>query len=428
MRCLEAGRRAGIPAEQLSETFAKLGDARMKIDEFPGSAAAFAEAGRLAAGDTVRQAEMLRKSALIPLRNGRFSHAIRLVRRALALIEADGSKEARGLKLRLFALYAGVRAQQGKYRDAEALCRQVILEADEVDEQEALARAYYLLDYALADQGRMAEATNWQHAASIFENLGDLWSLAEVISNAGADAYERGEWHEALTLFDRARDLRLKVGDVAEASICTANAAEILIEQGRLEAADGLVREALRVARAAEYHYIEAFVLCLLGCLESRWRNFDEAVVAFARGREIAQRVGHRAVALEIDVRTAEMYMLQGDWGRAAFQVTRTLREGLAFDGIQSRVPMLHRLRGECHLHEGDLKGARESFERSLTTARERMSFYDLALTVQAVARLDALEGRPLDIDAINESRATLERLDVPAPAYGEPSQARVAL
>jgi hypothetical protein len=56
------------------------------------------------------------------------------------------------------------------------------------------------------------------------------------------------------------------------------------------------------------------------------------------------------------------------------------------------------------------------------------MSFYDLALTVQAVARLDALEGRPLDIDAINESRATLERLDVPAPAYGEPSQARVAL
>jgi predicted ATPase/class 3 adenylate cyclase len=426
MRCLEAGRRAAIPAVELSDVFAKLGDARMKIDEFPASAAAFAEARRLAEGDAVRQAEMLRKAALIPLRTGRYSHATRLVRRALAMIEPDPSMDAKGLRLRLLALLAGIRAHQGKYRDAEAICRQVIDEADEVDEKDALGRAYYLLDFALADQGRMAEATNWRQAASIFENLGDLWSLSEVISNAGADAYERGEWDEALGLYDRARDLRLKIGDVASASACIANAAEILVEQGRLEPADGLVREALRNVRAAEYGPFESFVLCLLGRIEAMWGRFDEATKAFSRGRELAQWAGLRPQVLEIDTRIAEMHMLQGDWGRAAFQVTRTLKEALALDGVYSRVPTLHRLRGECHLHQGDLPRARESFERSLASARERMSSYDEALTVEALARLDQLEGRQPDADALRESHETLERLNVVAPTYDEP--ARVAL
>jgi tetratricopeptide (TPR) repeat protein len=415
-RAIEAGRRGGIETDAMFEVLSRLGDVQLRTNEFPAAGAAYAQARKLVAGRPVDEAEVLRRAALVTYRAGSYTQCIRLVRRALATLDRAGPNEAEAaarMGIRLRALYGAVRVTQGKYAEAETSFRRVIAEAEGRDELDPLARAYYLLDFVLMDQGRVDEAVHSQRAAEIFEQLGDLLSLSEVLANSGGDAYEQGKWREAIELYDRARDLRLEIGDVAEASICTANISEILIEQGRLEAADGLLREALLIARASEYLVIQGFVLGLMGRVAAQWGRFDDAEMRFRRARELFEQVGIRPQILDVDARMAELLLLRGEWGRSLFQADRALRDAAAMGGVHTRAPMLHRIRGLCLMQRGEPEKARAALEQSLATARARAAAYEVAQTLSALARLDRLEGLAPDPVALAESRAILDRLDI---------------
>ena len=56
-----------------------------------------------------------------------------------------------------------------------------------------------------------------------------------------------------MQLYDKGRQLRVRIGDEVDAATGTHNIAEVLSDQGRLDEAQPMFAEALRVWRSSEY-------------------------------------------------------------------------------------------------------------------------------------------------------------------------------
>jgi len=59
-------------------------------------------------------------------------------------------------------------------------------------------------------------------------------------------------------------------------------------------------------------------------------------------------------------------------------------------------------------LKQGDLWGARDSLEASLTAARERKELFEATLTMLSLIALDRLEGVEPPLEMVNETRNLL--------------------
>ena len=90
------------------------------------------------------------------------------------------------------------------------------------------------------------------------------------------------------------------------------------------------------------------------------------------------------------------------------------LAEAEEIGGLAVLQAMLHRLRGYALAQQGDLDSAGEELDESLRCARAAEAEYEVALTLEARARIRRLAGDPggADEDAV-DAAAILERLGV---------------
>jgi tetratricopeptide (TPR) repeat protein len=428
-RALDAGRKAGVARTKLIRVYEMLGDVRIVLNEFQAARAAYSDGRRLAV-DPVDQARFLLSEAKVHYRAGRLSDAIRSTGRAMRLIDGDARPKAGKLLARLSAFYAGMRVMQGRYSEAEAWCLRVLEMTRRVREREALARAYYMLDFAYMEQGRVEEAVYSKRAADLYGRLGDLSNQAEVISNSAADAFSLGDWDRAISLHEQSLELRRRLGDDGEAAIGWANLGEIYLEQGRLGEAEELLVRAERATRAGGYKPPHAYTLGLLGRAAAAAGRFEEALANFEEARAIFEEIGWRRYVFLIEVRTGELYVLVGDPERALAQADKASRTAADLDAVPPQVPLLHRMRAHAQIQLGDLAAARKELEESLSTARARKRPHDIALALEALGQLDRLEKLQPSLAAEEEARAILARLGVvdvpplPLPVSLQPAHA----
>ena len=223
-------------------------------------------ARRLSPADGRRQAALLLQHARIAERAGP-----RAVDRPLGTAgparagRASTTRAAGRCRAPLLSLLAGARQREGRMDDAIALCHEAIAEAQAAGEDAALAQACHILDWALFDSGRAAEATHSARALEIYERLGDLDRQAAVLNNLGGFAYHEGRWDEAVELYRRAAEASARAGDVANAAFGDCNVGEVLADQGHLAQAEQRLRRALRVWRGSSYDWGAAFATGLLG-------------------------------------------------------------------------------------------------------------------------------------------------------------------
>lgn len=410
-RAIEAGKRLGVASPELAGAFESLGDANWLMAVFEDAKVAYASALKLQDGDVVAQARLLLKEAKIPAKTGRYADSVSWIRRGLRVLEGVEGEAPAKARASFDALYAGVRVMQGHYREAEERCKRLI-EEQAGGELDALARAYYVLDYLYMDSGRVEEAVYSPKALAIYEELGDLSTQAEVTNNMGADAYDQGRWDDALALYERARELRVRLGDDAEAAHCAMNIGEVRSDQGHEQEAERLLHGALRVFKASEQPRMIAFAKAHLGRAAARAGRFDEADQLLLEALSTFEAIGDPSQALDVTSRIAELRCLSGGFGAARTVAEEALGRAAALGGMALQVPLLHMVLGYVALHDGRIDDARASFTESVAAGRARSSDYQVALSLNALSLLPPAEGVSRDA-LLEESRSILRRLGV---------------
>ena len=238
-------------------------------------------------------------------------------------------------------------------------------------------------------------------------------------------AYLAGRWEEAVELVERSLQTFLKIGDEMNGTIAAINLAGFLSDQGRLEEAEPLFRRSLELRRATGNPLKIADGANELGRFAARIGKFDEARTLLTEARELGAAEGDEIEILTSGVWLAECHVLEGDAAAALAVCDESLELAETVSGVSILQSMLHRLRGWSLLQLKDLEAAANAFDESLRLARldaenvlMRSSDYEVALTLDALARLGELVGDPTaDLEAErNAIVAKLAVLKLPKP------------
>jgi len=412
-RALDAARNvAGIPAPEIADVHEARGDLLDRLGAYGEAADSYRAARGLVGGDPLAESKLYLKEAWISERLGRYRQGLRWVTRGRRALEGVEGAEAGKQRARLAAWYAAIRQGQGRYLEVLAWCRRAIEEAEASGEREALAQAYFIMDWALVDLGELEQATNSQRALKIYRELGNLGSAATVLNNMGMFAYFRGRWNEAIELYQQGHDLRLKIGDTVDAAMGPMNIGEILSDQGRLEEAEAMFRDVLRVWTAAGRKEFIALTTSNLARVASRSGGCSKAMDLFDDALRMFEEIGDDGEVLETEARIAECLMLQGAVTRALAACDASLKRARAIGGVPLQLPLLNRVKGWSLMQAGRLEDAGRAFEESLEAARSRQADFEIALSLHAKAALARSTGTR-DEDAERESHSLFERLGV---------------
>jgi class 3 adenylate cyclase/tetratricopeptide (TPR) repeat protein len=419
---------AAVTPMDLAEVWEGVGDARMRLGEYERAAAAFREAQEAHDAGPVERSRLMQKDAIAFHRLTRFDQALERLTEAMQLIDDDETTEATRQRARLMSWYAAVLQRQKQPEAVMEWSERAIAEAERGSAHDALAQAYFMLDWAYVTLGRPAEAIYSERAIAIYEELGNLDLLAWVLNNLGGYRYLDGKWDEAIDLAGRARDTFRKIGDDTNALIVALNIAEVLSDQGRSDEAGPVFHESIDARRAIGIPLEIAEALSLLGRHEARVGNFAEAHAAFDEARALYEEHGDEFGQLTTDARLVECLALEGRGADVVTAAADALERAETVGGASVLVAALHRLRGFGLVQMGDAGAGRVAFAESLATARLKgenygliSNEYEIALTLDALSRVERQAGN--DVGGLEAERdAITARLGVvrlPQPPLG---------
>ncbi len=412
-RAIEAGRRVDVPTDQLVRTNERLGDVLDRAGVYEEAARAYAEARRLNGSDEIVESRLMLKQAKIADRAGKPASSLRWLTRGVRLLETRLSREALAQRARLSATYSAVRAGQGRVTDAIRWAERAIAEAEPVHELEAQANAHYMIAWANVDRGQFGQAEHFERALSIFEELGNVKRQGDVLTYYGQMAYYEGRWHDAIALYQRGQERSERAGDAVGAAIAWMNVAEIRSDQGRLEEAGSLAREALRVFRAARYPELISIDCAILGRTLSRAGRDDEAEQLLMEALRSAEDSGGQLLEVAALCFLAEHRVRLEDAEGVLAYLERAEAKAAPIGGAGLYRPLLDRVRGYAHLFGGDFEQAAGAFARGLATARASRSEFEVLLLLQAERALsERLDRSPSPSDDA-EADAITERLGI---------------
>lgn len=272
------------------------------------------DAARALARDAATRARIDRQRAYALNLLGRPAEATAALRRARRNAKAAGG---RGLEASIVVTEAAMRLRQARWRDLRRLSLEVIAllagGAEDGEEKAALADAYRYHDIAASELEGDAAMVHLQQALDLYEDLEDAKSKSKVLSLIGVRAYHRGAWSSAAGLYAQAQDAAEAAGDAVGAAIESANAAEILIDQGRIDEARPLLRRARRVFAAVDDAYLVAYVTAFGGRAHLRAGDVDAACDEFADAAAAFEELGEVESVLDARVRRVEALLRQGD-------------------------------------------------------------------------------------------------------------------
>ena len=351
--------------------------------------------------------------------------ALRTARRAAT----SAGDAGRGILASIAVTDAGVQLRQAHWAPAQEQARAAIalFEPQARDDLSAadkrvLADAYRYHDIAASELEGDEGMRYLDQALALYTEVGDELSTSKLLSLSGVRAYYRGDWSLAADLYGQAHLAADAAGDVVGAAIESANAAEILIDQGRIDEARPLIKSSLRVFSASDNPYLVAFVTGFAGRAALRAGDMDAAAGAFADAAARFAALDESDAVLDVRVRGIE-----ADLARGQLDAARTTADELSIDEDVAgpALSRLLRLRARIAAATGDTPLAVQlaldaaevvgatPFERALSLA-EHAAWDPSASTASATEALAVLG--ELDVADIPELLALPRQLVSAAP------------
>jgi tetratricopeptide (TPR) repeat protein len=330
------------------------------------------------------------------------------------LLRVPGPEAARQLA-ESGAWYAMLLQFEGRTAEALGWAERAVAEAEAADDHDSLAEAYFVMGWAYGELGKEGAQPLMERSLEAFQRAGNLVRQAGVLLSLGVVCQWEGRWDEALSYYERGRDANLKVGSTVGAALARINVAEILTDRGEWTEAEALLMETLSFWKASQYHYYLAACLSLLGRVSLRLGRLDQALSRLEEARSHFVHVGAEQELPAIDARLAECRVAMCDSNAALELLRDMLARADSSNGVARTVPLLERLQGHALMQQGDLWGARDALESSLSAAQERKNLFEATLTMLSLIELDRLEGVEPPIEMIEESRSLLTKLKVRA-------------
>ncbi|HET9672674.1 MAG TPA: AAA family ATPase, partial [Actinomycetota bacterium] len=389
-RAVEAGRRSDADPSEIRRTLESLGDVLERASHYAEAGAAYGDALR-AADDPGTTARVMLKRARIEDRAGKPSSGLRWLGRALRAIDGEAGDDVDVYRARIAAAFAAIRSGQGRAKEAIRWAEEAIARAAPVGEIEARADAHYMIAWTRMNLGESDQAEHLQEALALFEELGNLQRQGDVLTVLGAVEYWAGRWKEAVETYELGRSRSVRAGEVVGAAVATMNISEIRSDQGLLDEAEALARDALQVFRASGYPELTALVTGLLGRMASRSRRHREASELLETAVATAADAGSQLLAVGLIGWIAEDLARRGDAAGALRRCDEAVSRASSIGGPGVHEPLLERVRGHAMLTLGDLDGAAATLDRSLQRARADGLLYEVALTLLVRAELGRL-------------------------------------
>jgi tetratricopeptide (TPR) repeat protein len=414
LRCLDAARHLPrLPARRRASLWVRFGEMCQRMGRFDEANEAYCMVRRLRPEDPVVQAQMAYRHAELAERQGRpRAEAAWIARGLRALGSALPGVDVERERAHLLILRASMHYRRGQLLEAKQWATAAIETAHGAAAAEPRAQALELLDVIHAGLGRLDLATNGEEAVAIYRRLRNWDSVGRLSNTLGAFAYYRGEWAEAVRLYDEARRQFEKIGNLVDATLGSSNIAEIFADQGRLDEAEAVLVEAIDAWRSMAFPLGLARATRYLGRVKLRRGEPVHALELFDVARPTFVEYGLVGNVHEVDVWRAECLMRMGDLGGS----TALLDEALAFErstGGTDLGPMVHRLRGAVAAAEGRVADAWAEVDESLHLARARGAAFDVALALEALSLLAELGGPMLEPTAQEERAQLLTALSI---------------
>jgi class 3 adenylate cyclase/tetratricopeptide (TPR) repeat protein len=277
------------------------------------------------------------------------------------------------------------------WAEAEAYCLLADLRHYEMRNEESLVAARQAQSIALAHNhvaelntalvqlgiahqmvGDIERSMEFLHQAhDLADERGDQLTLARALNTMGVAWWlYQGELDQALDGFQRVLEIRREAGAKDREAECLANLANVQFRRGDFDAALATSEAALRVGRAAGWHYgisyvqlDQADVHCYLGDYQTGRKLIDEAESNLVTGDELGQAYVQLWLGRNIH------YDLGHD-NLAVPVLKESLRFMRDYDHYEEMIRALTAL-GGCYLRQGDLAQARacleEAYKLSLT-------------------------------------------------------------
>jgi class 3 adenylate cyclase/tetratricopeptide (TPR) repeat protein len=393
-----------------------LGEVRYKLGEFDRAAAALRKAKSLARDD-LRRARICYQLSLVADRAGRLPVALGWLTRARKVIMARADPGAERLLAECAAQYGLIRHWQGRDPAAVAALNEAVALAESAGADDALATALVWLDNCEMTLGLSASGQHAERALAIWRRFGNRpWEEARALNQLGIRAYFEGRWDVAVDLYGQSKDACERAGDRFTAAVESGNMAEVLSDQGHYPQAQELLRDALRVWRAAAAPSFVAFGKSQLGRLSARCGRFEEAFDLLRSARADYVADGEAAEVLESDARIAECLLLQGDFRSALATADAALNTASTIGSLLPQVPLLQRVRGLALAGTDESDDALVVLDASLASARARTARHEIAWTLQAIEHVRVTAGMaPPSPELIAERAALFDQLGIVA-------------
>ena len=248
-------------------------------------------------GETTKVAAAQSELGFCYRRAGAHDEARVIYNEALKRLADSSEKE---LQAKILLRLAAVETFSGRYKDSLNILTNSAKLFNDSNNDALKGKFHNELACALMSLGKAEHRPDYTDRAIIeftaasfhFEQAGHISYKARAESNVGFLLYTNGHYEKAHEHLNRARSLFVSLADRGTVAQIDEARARVLLEQGRLRAAESAIREAVRVLSKGGEQGALAEALTTQGRVLSKLGNFIESRNTLRRAADLAEEAG----------------------------------------------------------------------------------------------------------------------------------------